>query len=224
MDMKTGAGSDATLATQVYHRLRNDLLDGRLSPGSKLKVQSIAAEYGAGASPVREALSSLAAEGLVQRVDQRGFRAAPVSAAEFEELVHARCLIESVVLKESIANGGPDWEEALLVANYRLTRLERGGVRHDDKVWESAHMAYHDALLGACPSPTLLAFCASLRERADRYRSIANTAKTYQSRDVVAEHEAMTAAALARNGEEAARLLVDHYSTTAKFLRLALQH
>lgn len=208
--------SDDSLTARIHRRLRADLLRGVLPPGGKLKVQAIAASYGTGASPVREALSSLAAEGLVERLDQRGFRAAPATIADYDELVRARCWLEEVVLRESLAAGDTAWEEALVLARWRLERLPRA-----DAGWEAAHTGFHQALLAACPSPTLRAMAEALREKAERYRSLANTV-AYPGRDVAAEHDAIAAAALARDTPRATALLQDHYRNTATFLRAAL--
>ncbi|NKC33407.1 GntR family transcriptional regulator [Falsiroseomonas selenitidurans] len=215
------ANIDESLATpsltaQVHRRLRDDLLRGVLAPGAKLKVQALAESYGAGASPVREALSSLAAEGLVERLDSRGFRAAPASVADFDELVRARCWLEEVVLRESLLAGDPAWEEALVVAHWRLKRLIRA-----DPAWEGAHAAFHQALLAACPSPTLRGMAETLRERAERYRAVAKSV-AYPGRDVAAEHAAIAEAALAREVPRAVALLQEHYRSTAAFLREAL--
>lgn len=207
---------DESLTTQVHRRLRQDLLRGVLAPGVKLKVQALAATYGAGASPVREALSSLTAEGLVERLDARGFRAAPASVADFDELVRARCWLEEVVLRESLAAGDLAWEEALVLARWRLKRLQRA-----DAGWEATHAAFHAALLAACPSPTLRGMAEQLRERAERYRAIARRI-AYPGRDVGAEHEAIAEAALAREAGLAVVLLQEHYRSTAGFLRDAL--
>lgn len=214
-----------TLSTRIYRRLRSDLIDGLLPPGRKLKVQSLAADYGTGASPVREALSSLAAEGLVERLDQRGFRAAPITMADFEDLLRARCWVEAVALRESLLAGDAAWEERLVVARYRLSTLPRRSdpaSTRDDPAWDAAHIAFHRALVAACPSVTMLGFCEALRERASRYRSVALTV-AYPSRDVAAEHEALAEAALARRVEPACALLVEHYQRTASYLRLALE-
>ncbi|WP_270937415.1 GntR family transcriptional regulator [Falsiroseomonas oryzae] len=208
--------SDDGLTLQVHRRLRADLLNGRIAPGSKLKVQAIGAAYGAGASPVREALSSLAAEGLVQRIEGRGFRAAPATVGEFDELVRARCWLEEVVLRESLSAGDAAWEEALVVAQWRLRRLDRG-----DAAWEAAHAAFHRALLAACPSSTLRDMAETLRERAERYRALARPA-AYPGRDVGAEHHAIAETALARHVPRAIMLLKEHYERTADFLRTAL--
>ena len=67
------AGPKSTLASTVYHQLRDDLLRGVLETESKLRVEWVVSRYGAGASPVREALNRLASEGLLGRHDQRGF-------------------------------------------------------------------------------------------------------------------------------------------------------
>ena len=208
--------SETTLATQIQRRLRADLLRGVLAPGVKLKVQALAASYGAGPSPVREALASLAAEGLVERLDQRGFRAATASVADFDELVRARCWLEEVVLRESLAAGDPAWEEALVLATWRLKRLTR-----EDPAWEDAHAAFHQTLLAACPSPTLSAMAETLRERAERYRALARRV-AYPGRDVAAEHAAIAEAALARDAARAIPLLQSHYRSTAAFVRAAL--
>jgi GntR family transcriptional regulator, carbon starvation induced regulator len=214
------AETNATLATKIYQRLRLDLLEGRIAPGEKLKVHNLAARCGAGASPVREALAGLAAEGLVLRVDQRGFRAAALTAAEFGDLLRARCWTEEVALRESIARGGGAWEEALVVASWRLSQTQRRSPL--DHAWEAVHGAYHQALLAACPSKTLLSFVDGLRERAARYRLIAGTAGSYPERDIAAEHKAIADAALARRSAEACRLLLDHFRTTGEYLAQAL--
>jgi DNA-binding GntR family transcriptional regulator len=208
--------ADDGLTLQVHRLLRADLLNGRIPPGAKLGVQAVGARYGAGASPVREALSSLAAEGLVERIEGRGFRAAPASAETFDELVRARTWLEEVVLRESLAHGDAAWEEALVVAAWRLRRLARG-----DAGWEEAHAAFHRALLAACPSTTLRDMAETLRERAERYRALARPI-AYPGRDIAAEHQAIADAALARDTPRATALLREHYRLTAEFLRSAL--
>jgi DNA-binding GntR family transcriptional regulator len=212
------------LTTHVHRRLRDDLLRGVLPPGAKLKVQALAASYGAGASPVREALSSLAAEGLVERLEARGFRAAPATVEDFDELVRARCWLEEVVLRESIAAADTAWEEALVLAHWRLKRTPRSAEPArfaENPHWEAVHLGFHQALLAACPSPILRGMAEGLRERAERYRSLANRA-AYPGRDVAAEHAAIAEAALARDAPRATALLQAHYRSTAGFLRAAL--
>lgn len=219
------ANVDDGLTLQVHRKLRSDLLLGRIAPGAKLKIQALGAAYGAGASPVREALSSLAAEGLVERLEGRGFRAAPATVGDFDELVRARCWLEEVVLRESVVAGDAAWEEALVVARWRLSRIPRSEATPrgaPNPEWEVAHAGFHQALLAACPSSTLRDMAEMLRERAERYRALAHSV-AYPGRDVAAEHEAIAEAALARDAARAVALLQAHYRSTAGFLRAALR-
>ncbi|WP_161993770.1 GntR family transcriptional regulator [Muricoccus nepalensis] len=207
---------DPTLATAVHRRLREDILAGRLPPGRKLKLRDLAGRYGAGASPMREALSKLAAEGLAERLEHRGFRVAAAAHGQLEGLIRARVLAECAALVESIRRGDAAWEEALLLAEHRLRRQARSldpGRFTTNPDWETCHRGFHQALLAACGAPPLLAFCERLREEAGRYRALANT-KAYPNRDVEAEHAAIARAALARDAEAAAALLAEHYERT----------
>lgn len=218
-------GSPDTQATAVYRRLRADILEGRLAPGLRLKVQELAIQYGAGPTPLREALAQLAAEGLARRIEQRGFRVADADPAGFAGLIRSRCLAEALALRESIARGDAAWEDAVAAAESRLARLPRSidPTRFvTNPAWESAHRAFHHALISACEAPPLLAFCDRLREEADRYRALAN-AVAYPGRDVAAEHAAIAAAALDRDADRAAALLAAHLGATGEFVRLALE-
>ncbi len=217
--------SPETQATAVYRRLRFDILEGRLAPGVRLKVQQLSATYGTGQAPLREALSQLAAEGLARRIEQRGFRVASADPACFLGLIRSRCLVEGLALRESIQRGDSAWEDAVAAAERRLQRLPRS-LEADrfvtNPAWESAHRAFHAVLLAACDAPPLLAFCERLREEADRYRMLAN-AIAYPARDVGAEHAAIAEAALDRDADGAARLLSQHLASTGEFVRLALE-
>ena len=218
-------GSPDTQATAVHRRLRADILEGRLAPGMRLKVQHLVSEYGAGAAPLREALAQLAAEGLARRIEQRGFRVADADPACFAALIRTRCLVEALALREAIAQGDAAWEDAVAAAERRLARLPRSLEQSRfvaNPAWEVAHSVFHRALIAGCAAPPLIAFCERLREDADRYRTIAN-AVAYPGRDVAAEHAAIAEAALDRDADRAGELLSQHLSSTGEFVRVALE-
>lgn len=205
---------------RAYARLRADILAGVLEPGRKLKIDELREHYAIGASPIREALSLLTSDGLVDRLDQRGFRVTRIDRREFEELLATRCWLEERALRESIARGDSAWEEAVVLALYRLSRVPRS--RDDDafianREWEVLHKAFHGALIAACGSGILLRFCDQLYDRNIRYRQLAGPV-AYPGRNVGDEHEAIMNAALARDADRAVRHLVDHYERTGAFL------
>ena len=102
----------STQTINVYDRLREDFLSGRLEPGRKLQMRFLTEAYQVGQTPLREALNRLTAEGLVDSHEQRGFYVTQISRAELEELTKTRCWVESLALREAMAASTPQWEEA----------------------------------------------------------------------------------------------------------------
>ena len=74
------------LVDQAFQRLRRDVLTGTFAANAKLKVEELQEAYGFSSSPLREALSRLAQEGLVRADERRGFRVAPITADDFYSL------------------------------------------------------------------------------------------------------------------------------------------
>ncbi len=210
----------ATLATDVYSRLRHDILSGVLPPGEKLRVDFMRDRYSVGNSPIREALNRLSSDGLVVREDQKGFHVARVSRTELEELIRTRCWLEDLALRESIAHGGTAWEENLVLAFHRLSRVPRSSKERTysaNPEWEALHRAFHAALIGAARSRWLDGFCDQLRDQADRYRQFA-VAASYPRRNELDEHRLIFEAAIDGNADEAVRHLNAHYQRTADII------
>ncbi len=211
------AGSE-TLASMVHSRILTDIIEGRLKPGRKLNTRLLVESYGAGNSPVREALSQLAGEGLVVRQERTGFRVAPTSAEELLEIVTTRCSLEETALRESIEHGGERWEDRIILAHYRLSRTPRpqGESLLDDRLeWENHHREFHLALISACKSGILLGYCAELQERSFRYRNLSSV-RAYRNGRAVDDHRAICDAVLERDADRAVSLLTSHYRATGE--------
>jgi DNA-binding GntR family transcriptional regulator len=211
-----------TLASQIHARLRQDILTGLFRPGERLRIEAICERYGlASSTPLREALNRLSAEELVLREDQRGFRVAPVSLQDLMELTKTRCWITELALRESIRNGDAAWEEGVVVAAHRLSRLPRegeGGYSTFNPEWEQRHRDFHLALIVACGSHWLVDFYAMLMDRDDRYRYLAVSETPAEPRDVTGEHRAIVEAVLARDTERAVALSNAHIQRTAAII------
>ncbi|CAL9520030.1 GntR family transcriptional regulator [Streptomyces sp. NPDC057838] len=89
----TGAVMRSTLRQQIADALRDEVLAGRLQPGQEFTVKEIAEQYGVSATPVREALVDLSAQGLLEADQHRGFRVREYSVEDFRGMIEARDLV-----------------------------------------------------------------------------------------------------------------------------------
>jgi len=203
-----------TLVETAYRALRRDIIEGRLAPGEKLRVEHLKDDYGVGAGTLREALSLLISDALVVSQGQRGFRVAPVSLEDFEDITRTRVMLECDALRQSIAKGDDAWEGDLLAAFHRLTKAEEKRIGTDDREeWEERNRIFHEVLISACPSRWLKHFIAILYQQAERYRRLSLYLKPIP-RDVHQEHEALLHAAMARDTDKATALLGEHITLT----------
>lgn len=163
-----------TLASDVLHRLREDIISCVLKPGEKLRFEGLREIYGASFSTLREALSCLAAERLVVAHGQRGFVVAPISAEDLLDVTDARVLIELECVSRAMQRGGETWKAGLMSAFHKLDRIDTAleGQQRVSPEWEKAHFDFHEALVASAGSPTLRELRHSLFDRARRYRRI----------------------------------------------------
>jgi DNA-binding GntR family transcriptional regulator len=212
--------STQNLTQGAYESLRADLLACRIRPGSRLKIQELCTRFEVSLGAVREALSRLTSEGLVIAEPQRGFRAAPISLADLQDLTMVRIEVESLCLRRAIAVGTVDWEARLVAAFHRLSRMpERvptDPMRADDE-WAEAHAAFHAALVEGADSPWLLRLHAQLYAQSERYRRLSIPLGTTE-RNVGQEHQDILDASLKRDADLAVSLLTRHLGATSEIL------
>ncbi|OZM75790.1 GntR family transcriptional regulator [Pseudonocardia sp. MH-G8] len=209
-----------TRAERVYAELRGDILAGRVRPASRLRFAELSARYGASMGVVREALTRLTAEGLVESEPQYGFRVMPVSIVDLQHLTAARCAIETLVLRQAVEHGGVEWESQVLAAHHRLERTHQMAAEDPDRIteeWAAAHAAFHLALLSGCPNPRLRAVAASLRDSAELYRRW-SVPMGHTPRDISGEHRAMLDAVLSHDADAAVDVLTAHIQHTSDIL------
>ncbi len=222
MDASIKIDSTQTLSSNIASHLRERIASGDIPPGAKLRLDEMRASFGVSLSPLREALSRLSAEGFVASVDQRGYRVAPVSPANLNEVTRLRCEFESFALKESIQQGNDAWEGEVIASLHRLNKIERVSVQGEQLgQWEEAHSVFHRQLISACRLPLLLHFCSTLHDLNDRYRRIF-LREAPIDRDIRQEHEALCDATVGRRADEACTLLRNHIERTAAYALRAL--
>jgi GntR family carbon starvation induced transcriptional regulator len=220
--------ASTTLSTRTYLSLRHDIVRGQLPAASRLKLQELAAHYGIGMSPLREALSRLCGEQLVVSLDQRGFRVAALSLQELDDIARVRNLVADAALNDAILHGDLAWEQRIQQALAALQQVEEAisgrpvmlpPERLDEL--EACNHQFHQALLSACRSPWLLKLQETFYYQAERYRYAA-LPRARDKRFTWDEHVAIAEAALQRNAIKACRLHEEHLSRTHTSIRAAL--
>ena len=205
-----------SLARGAYLTLRDGIIRGRLRPLQQLKVVELVAELGVNSSAVREALSRLAAEHLVEAREQRGFRVAALSVEELDDITRTRIDIETMMLARSMARGAndPGWRRRIEAARDAI--LLYYGDRASPE-GASVHNEFHAALLAACDSPSLDRIRSELFVLSQRYRSLAlHAAPDWQ---VDEEHAELADAVLKGEVARAQAALSRHIGGTAAIVR-----
>jgi DNA-binding GntR family transcriptional regulator len=214
------AESAETQAERAAALVEADIVSGALAPGVRLGIAEMAARFGVGATPLREALSRLVARGLVDAIGQRGFRVAGISREDLADIVLIRTMIEREALKLSMERGGAGWEAEILAALHRLRRYvttNMQGLKEGEPEFDALHKAFHVALISACGSPRMLAAQSNLYDQAYRYRRVMMAGFT-DPNVFVAEHERLAEFALARHRDEATRAIGAHIALTIQYI------
>lgn len=195
----------ARLADAVYRRVKADIFDFRLLPGSGFSENEIAVHAGVSRTPVREALLRLAREGFVERHAKSGWSVKPLDFEHFEHLYDLRVILELAALGKLCAG-----DRGTALDDLKAVWLVPPGERRSDWI-EVAQLdeAFHATLVQAAGNPELARIHEDITERIRIIRRLDFTqaeriARTYD------EHAAILRAVLARKASQASLLLRSH--------------
>ena len=198
-----------TRADAIAAELRRLILSGELAGGERLRQQEIAERFGTSTTPVREAFTALAREGLVRQDAHRGVVVFEASPEDVRENFEIRAALESLAA-ELAAKSITDDELAELddLLREMQSTLRRDPARHQQVL----NPRFHSIINAAARRPRLFALIENLRAAAITYQALlANTALTNEYIDAVqAEHEEIVSALRARAPKRAARAVRAH--------------
>jgi DNA-binding GntR family transcriptional regulator len=144
-----------TSAERTLASLRELILDGDLRPGTRLGEVELADRLGVSRTPVREALSRLAAEGLVEVAPNRGARVATWTVAELEGVFDLRASLEPQLTGFAVARAGSDDVAALDELAQRMLAVGTPGPAQDLDALVPLNRAFHDRLVALADHPAL---------------------------------------------------------------------
>lgn len=206
-----------TLIERAYIQLRDDIIEGRLAPGEKLRVEHLKSRYGVGAGTLREAITRLVSDALVEAEGQRGFRVAPIALQDLVDITDLRLHIEIEALRRSIRHGDEAWREALRQSFEDMSAFEQPIRPEHRKRWEQLNTRFHETLIAAHANPWVHRVLRLLARHGERYRRYA-IGLPNSARDVHDEHRRIYEAALKGQEARAALALESHIRATTELL------
>ncbi len=206
-----------TLIEHTYEQLRADIVEGRLRPGTRLRVEHLRTRYAVGAGTLREAITRLVSDALVVAEGQRGFHVAPIALNDLLDLTQLRIHIELEALRLSIRHGDAQWRAQLQQAFDELSAVEQPIQASQRKRWEELNTRFHEALIAAHASPWTQKMLRLLARHGERYRRYAMQLPGSE-RDVHAEHQVLFDLAMTGQEARAALALEAHVRATVDLL------
>lgn len=139
-----------TLASSCFIQIRQLILTGELLPEERIKGEYLKNRLQVGLSPIREALSRLVTTGLVEVVDNAGFRVASLSQEKIVDSFQSLAKLEALLLREAIESGDENWEAQIMASLYRLSKIEANNLKIPHSLWSTRNDEFHEALIAGC--------------------------------------------------------------------------
>ncbi|MCL4466096.1 MAG: GntR family transcriptional regulator [Chloroflexi bacterium] len=206
------------LGERVYQVLRDQILTGRLAPGSPLLVVELAARLGVSRTPVKDALNRLAAEGLVDDVARKGFFAAKIDVANIIDVFDARLMIETAAVERGITLLTPtELEEMRSLLREMEQCIDEQGTFIDYPLFVEKDSQFHYLIVGTAKNHHLSEVHRRLSVHLHISRLHFATQVGHQrSADTLREHKAIVEAFSNRDLAALSKALRDHVESVSR--------
>jgi len=203
------------MRSSVADQLRARITSGALAPGAPLRQEQLAAELGVSRIPVRDALTLLHAEGLVD-LRPTGSCVATLTEPQAAELFDLRVLLEVDALRRAVPNHTPRTLRRVAAVQAELELAD------DTAEWATLDRAFHEALYGPSERPRTLDTIRVFRNVAERFAlaALSHDVRRDAWRD---EHRGLLDAVGAGDVARAADALTAHLRATEAVVRDAIR-
>ncbi len=195
---------DPNIPNQISKTLEDEIINGRLMPGSLLQQEELADRFGVSRQPVRAALDILGAKGLAERRSNRTVEVCALHDGAAQEALAIRKLLEPEALRASIVNLT---SQNLLAAKQAQERIE---IETDTEILAQQDTDFHLALYGQCHNKILLDLITDLRRtnrRAYLGQPLGSRARNLCNK----AHRQLLKAATAKDELSACKILIQHF-------------
>lgn len=194
------------LHDEAAERLRDMIVKGDLAPGERIIEQSLCDRLGLSRTPLREAIKTLASEGLILLQPNRGATVATLSTQDIEDTFRVIGVLEALAGEMACENLRDDDIAEIRVLHYQMALHRTRGERLD---YFKLNQRIHERIVELSGNAVLMETHKRLNGRVRRQRFAANLAPTRWDQ-AIREHEEMLDALDARDGKRLAEILRRH--------------
>ncbi len=198
--------SRKSLKEEVLERVREYILQGYMSPGQRIVIDQLAKELGVSITPVREALSCLAAEGLLTFEPHKGFTVKKWSRKEIEDLLLLRIYLEKLAVRLFIER---NHEEGVPILRNVLSKMLEAVNEGNVARLSVLNAEFHKIIVSGSKNEELERVINSLRDKLQRVR-ILSLSYPGRVRESYNEHLEIFNAIEKKNVELAERMVEKH--------------
>jgi DNA-binding GntR family transcriptional regulator len=204
------AAAPPTHAEALAQHLADEIVAGRLTPGTRLEEIPLAAAHGVSRTPVREALRRLESSGLVETRARRGTVVAQPEPRRLREIFAVMAELEALAAAGCARAMRPAERQALELLHKRIAAMVRAA---DLGAYREANVAFHQALYAGAHNGYLAEIAADTRRRLAPFRA-AQLEAGDRLRRSHEEHGAIVTAILRGDAETAAQRMREHLALT----------
>lgn len=204
-----------TLHDQVAGRVRDLIIEGHLEPGSRIDEAGLVDRLGVSRTPFREALRTLAAEGLVVIRPSRGSVVRKLGPRDVHAMLEVLAHLEVLAARLACERASGEGVAALVALHGRMLDLYE---RRDRLPYFKLNQAFHSGLVALTGNETLAEVHGGIQARLKRIRFLGNDEPARWA-DAVAEHEEMALALAARDGDALSEVMRRHLENTWERVR-----
>jgi len=199
-----------TLSEQVYRELRSAIIYQRIPPGQQLRSEELSSRLGVSRTPVKEALSRLRVEGLVDYSERHGFSVVSVTPRDLPEIYEAQLMIEQDTVENGLANATAEELASVHKAADLFKQLCEGSPP-DAPACYDADLEFHKALVALSHNQSAIDRYDQLSAAVQSVRLASiGTRSGFDLATPVVEHEAIVSALKHRDVAQAMAAILAH--------------
>lgn len=207
-----------TLHDAVLNQLRDMIIEGHLMPGTRINEGLVGASLGVSRTPLREAIKTLASEGLVEIVPAKGAIVRRFSEEDTRQILEVLKILEQAGARLACLRASDADIRKIAQVHKRMMALYKANNR---LAYFKLNQSIHTAIVQASGNAALAQTHETLQARIKRIRFVGNETPDRWAA-AVAEHEEMIEALEARDGEKLAEVLGRHLDKTVDRVRDAI--